>query len=561
MIEKLSVFIRRFGVWLAAAICLSAAMLVWIGYRAVVEWEHAAALVATRRAEAAADVLTAALAKDMRGVQQVVLASTDRDGITEETDIDLLHPIASAFARYPYPETFFAWHVSPSVPPRVVFFARADRRPAWVSFELREKPFPVVVGAEPGVAARLVERIGRDIALCRRFSVFDIDIAGSPSQVVAVISYADARRERAAAVMGFTVNIDWVRRFYLSDLTAQVNHLESDGGDLTLMIFDDHDQAVVGEGALSDIRGPLARRKFQLSFFDPLGITLDPPADLARPTYTAVALARDDPGVLAAENGARRTLAMAAVMALALGVALLLSVRAARASAQLAEMRSEFVSTVTHELKTPIANIRALNETLAAGRGTAEMSREYAQLATSEAKRLSRLIDNLLAYAQMTDVSEAYAFEAIPLDAAVEDALKDFRARLTQAGVEVQTTIPVDLPAVRADPIALGLLLNNLIDNAIRYAGDRRRITISARRSGERVALEVADQGIGIPADEIPRVTRKFFRGRGTTSSGSGLGLAIVDRIVADHGGSLEIQSQVGVGTSVIVTLSAAGAA
>jgi signal transduction histidine kinase len=562
VIEFLSAFVRRFGVWLAAAICLSAAVLVWIGYRAVVEWERAATLVATRRADAAADLLIGALAKDMRGVQQVVLASADRDGITEESDVDLLHPIGSAFARYPYPDTFFAWHVSPgAASPSVVFFARADRRPAWLPAAGSQNPFPVVMGTEPALAARLAERIGKDIALCQRYSVFDADIGGSASQVVAVISYADARRERAAAVMGFTVNLDWVRRSYFGDLTTEINHLGGDEGGLNLMIFDDHDQPVVGGPALDEIREPMARRTFPLAFYDPLGVALDPPQDLARPTWTAVATARNDPTVVAAENGARHTLGISAVMALALGVALLLSVRAVRASAELAEMRSEFVSTVTHELKTPIANIRAINETLAAGRGPAEMSREYAQMATDEAKRLSRLIDNLLAYAQMTNVADAYSFEPVALDIAVDHAVKDFRARLTQAGFEVQLSIPPDLPAVRADPTALNLILSNLLDNAVRYAGERRQIAIAARRAGDRVALEVADQGVGIAPDEVKRVTRKFFRGRTASSSGSGLGLAIVERIVADHGGSLEIRSELGAGTTVAITLPSAGAA
>jgi signal transduction histidine kinase len=98
-------------------------------------------------------------------------------------------------------------------------------------------------------------------------------------------------------------------------------------------------------------------------------------------------------------------------------------------------------------------------------------------------------------------------------------------------------------------------MLNNLVDNAIRYSKDTRHLTIAARQRGANVILEVRDKGIGIPESEIGRVTRKFFRGRTSIAGGSGLGLAIVDRIVADHSGSLEIQSGVGTGTTVRVTL------
>jgi signal transduction histidine kinase len=242
-------------------------------------------------------------------------------------------------------------------------------------------------------------------------------------------------------------------------------------------------------------------------------------------------------------------------MALALTVGLVLSVQAGRASARLADMRSDFVSAVTHELKTPIANMRAISETLASPRSTLEMSREYGRMGIREAMRLTRLVDNLLAYARITEVADAYCFEPVALETIVDRSLQEFAPLLTDGGFELHVDLPEELPRVRADRTALGLMLNNLVDNAIRYSKDRRSLTIVARQRGASVILEVRDQGIGIPEGEIGRVTRKFFRGRNAIAGGSGLGLAIVDRIVADHSGSLEIQSVVGTGTTVVVTL------
>ncbi len=188
--------------------------------------------------------------------------------------------------------------------------------------------------------------------------------------------------------------------------------------------------------------------------------------------------------------------------------------------------------------------MRAINETLSSGRTTPEMTREYAQMGLREANRLTRLIDNLLAYARITDVADLYAFEPVALEAIVDRSLREFTPHLTEEGFEV-----------RADPTALDLMLNNLLDNAIRYSRERRHVTVAARRSGESVVLSVTDQGVGIPASEIGSVTRKFFRGRHAVAGGSGLGLAIVDRIVSDHGGVLEITSVAGAGTTVAVTL------
>jgi signal transduction histidine kinase len=203
--------------------------------------------------------------------------------------------------------------------------------------------------------------------------------------------------------------------------------------------------------------------------------------------------------------------------------------------------------------------MRAIHETLASGRVTTETSREYAEMGIREATRLSRLVDNLLAYARITDVTHAYTFEPVALEAIVDRSVKEFAPNLAHGDFAVHVDMPDGLPMVRADPTALNLMLNNLIDNAIRYSKELRHLTIAGRAQNGSVTLEVTDKGVGIPTEDIERVTRKFWRGQESHAGGSGLGLAIVDRIVADHGGTLEIRSSVGVGTSVIVTLPAAG--
>jgi len=164
-------------------------------------------------------------------------------------------------------------------------------------------------------------------------------------------------------------------------------------------------------------------------------------------------------------------------------------------------------------------------------------------------------VDNLLAYARITDVAHAYAFEPVALETVVDRSVREFAPNLTQGDFDVQVDLPEKLPPVLGDSTALNLMLNNLLDNAIRYSKNSRHVTIAGRAHQQTVTLEVADKGVGIPPEEIERVTRKFWRGRSSPTSGSGLGLAIVDRIVTDHRGSMEIRSTVGVGTSVIITL------
>lgn len=311
----------------------------------------------------------------------------------------------------------------------------------------------------------------------------------------------------------------------------------------------------------ADAGDPFSTREFPLLFFDPGLVELDTPADLTRQLLVARATVSDDRGLIAARQGAQTTLVLVATSALALVGGLVLTVRAAQANARLVTLRSDFVSAVTHELKTPIATIRAISETLASGRSSsAEVARDYALLAVQESKRLTRLIDNLLAYSRISDVTQAYAFESVPVGIMLHKSLKEFDTQIRTAGFSVTVDIPETLPLVLADIPSMVLAIGNLIDNAVRYSSDRRELALTAHALPSAVRIEVRDAGRGIPDDEIRLVTRKFFRGQASGSGGSGLGLAIAERIVRDHAGTLAIESRPGEGTTVAITLPEANA-
>jgi signal transduction histidine kinase len=296
-------------------------------------------------------------------------------------------------------------------------------------------------------------------------------------------------------------------------------------------------------------------------FFDPVLIAATSSEEIAGAPWVAAASATPDPTLAAAMTGADRAVIVSAVAALALVFALVMIARAVIALDKVSALRTEFVSSVTHELKTPLATIRAIGETLVSGRLSAPAAqREYAEMVVQQCKHLSRLIDNLLALSRITDVTQVYWFEPLPLDPLVRKTLAGFSQPLTAAGFSTHVDLPPGLPPVRGDRTALGLMLENLIDNAIRYSPGERALTIAARAHNGSVVLTVSDKGSGIPHDEIPRVTEKFFRGNAQPSTGSGLGLAIVRRVVEDHGGTLRISSVVNEGTAVEVSLPASHA-
>lgn len=270
---------RQLRIILVSAIGLSALALVLIGYRAIFEWQHAAGLVASRRAVSAAELLVSALSRDMRGAHVSVLQAAERDGLADGPTADLLHPVAGAFTRYPYAEAFFSWHRDTD--DGVVFFSRTERRPAWLTTTSVPASYPVATGSDKRVGRTLLDRIAQDTQQGRRLSAFTLRIGGTDYQVVATITYGDRTRERPRSLVGFLVNLQWAREHYFTELAAQVAEIEGADRSVRFAVVDDTGRAVVGTPPTADKGTPLATRLFPVAFFDASAVAVDPPADLS----------------------------------------------------------------------------------------------------------------------------------------------------------------------------------------------------------------------------------------------------------------------------------------
>jgi signal transduction histidine kinase len=545
------------GGWLtalfAAAVCLGIVTLLGFGYRATREWQRSSAMLIARDTEESADLLVTAVTRDMRGAHSRVLANRDWGELSLESLTDTSDQVATAFARYPYPESFFSWqHNNPH---GIVFFNRSNRFPAWMPRPVGAHPYPVVLVTDPPGAQGLTDKATAFSTGRFRYAAFDMDLGGQPYQVVARLVYTDSLQERLHSVIGFTVNLKWVRQSYFSDILSQVAPIATRGNGLDISVLDDRGTRVWGhESGRASLE-----REFPLLFLDPSVSMVALGSDPAVRTWTIRTSQSTDSALLGAAQGADEMLLAAGAAALTLALGLILAIRAVRAGVALTAMRSDFVSSVTHELKTPLANIRAMSETLVRRPIGGETVRDYAELLMQEARRLTRLVDNLLAYARVTDVTEMYSFEPVAPTELIDDVLQNFRHPLVERGFEVDVDASADVPLVRADRTAIMLALDNLVDNSIRYSPDRRFIRLSARRDGQNVVIEIQDRGVGISAEELSIVRRKFARGKMARADGSGLGLAIVSRIVADHKGTLVLESEPGTGTTARVYLPMAG--
>ena len=239
--------------------------------------------------------------------------------------------------------------------------------------------------------------------------------------------------------------------------------------------------------------------------------------------------------------------------------ATLVVVRDVTQQRRLEAVRRDFVANASHELKTPAATIQAVAETL--GRAAADDPEAVARFASQlerEAVRLSRIVADLLDLSRLESGSALE--EVVSLAAAAREEGQRLEETAEQAGVSLEIVTEGERP-VRGSQRDLALLVRNLIDNAIRYSHGGGRVIVQIDPDGEDMVLRVSDKGIGIPSRDIDRIFERFYRvdrARSRETGGTGLGLAIVKHVVENHGGTIEVESELGRGTTFRIRFPAA---
>jgi two-component system phosphate regulon sensor histidine kinase PhoR len=225
------------------------------------------------------------------------------------------------------------------------------------------------------------------------------------------------------------------------------------------------------------------------------------------------------------------------------------------------KMRVDFVANASHELRTPLSTVIGYAETLTEESDIpSELRSNFGRTIRDEARRMLRIIEDLMSLSRIEADRFVAPAETVSIEDVVRTAVSSASQARAQGHCEFDLDIETDLPAVRGDHAQLAQVFDNLISNAVRYGcdGPASKIEISARRDGGWINVRVIDHGPGIPREHLPRVTERFYRvdaARSRESGGTGLGLAIVKHVVERHRGSLDIQSTIGVGTSVAVRL------
>ena len=262
-----------------------------------------------------------------------------------------------------------------------------------------------------------------------------------------------------------------------------------------------------------------------------------------------------------AENNFKQSLIVNGfVFALLIG-GIFLTLRAITREIKLTQAKSAFVANVSHELKTPLSLIRLFAETLELGRiKSPEKAQEYYRIINHESRRLTQLINNILDFSKIEAGRRQYQFAETNLAEVIQEVINSYEYQIIGAGFELKSEIHSNLPALSIDRDAMAQALLNLLNNAVKYSPEIKRIEVKAFVLSDNVIIEVADRGIGIPRSEQKKIFEKFYRvsnGLVHDTKGSGLGLSIVKHIIEAHGGQITVESVAGKGSRFMISIPA----
>ena len=373
-------------------------------------------------------------------------------------------------------------------------------------------------------------------------------VLGGGVAVVAIAATVVALRERSRARGAISAGKEAV-----AELRARLERSESERVPATTILTSMQEGVVLfGPGGATGLANAAAERHLGVR---PSSIDALLPLGLRR----IVRRAADERTALVteAETGAPTRVLRGSAIPTDDG-SVLLVVRDVTETRRLDQVRRDFVANASHELKTPAASIQAAAETIrtAASEDPSVVPRFAAQL-EREAARLSRIVSDLLDLSRLE--SGSALDESVALDAIVRDEGERFEEPAAEAGVGLSVRAD-GIPRVRGSSRDLALLVRNLVDNAIRYTRPGGHVDVDLTSDHGEVVLAIVDTGLGIPSRDLPRIFERFYRvdrARSRETGGTGLGLSIVKHVAENHGGRVEVTSELGQGTRFEVRLPA----
>jgi signal transduction histidine kinase len=466
--------------------------------------------------------------------------------------------VASEFAEglqdYSQVERFFGWNAvtDAAAPGEALFYGRrGDGTPLGP----RSDPSLASFQRDPPLGRLLLARARQYAGSQRIYAAFSERVGGTPYDIFVRVFYTDAARTGFFAILGFVVNLDTVRTQLFPALyrTRFAAHLEPPDGSppFELRVHDESGRLVFGSAAAAatDVS---ARSAFALQFY-PVGLAARMGATVEPREWTLTISPRSNgaPGGIVSTR--LQGYWLSALSVLLMFVALAFAVSSRRRAAQLAAMQSEFVTHVSHQLKTPLSLLSAVGETMALDRvRSTEKLAQCVDIVRTETARLSALVERILEFSRADEGRRAYEMEVVNLAALASETTEAFARALASEGYQIDVVTSGAPPVVIADPAALEQALVNLLDNAVKYSKDHKTVTVRVGAAGPDAVIEVEDRGIGMAVADRARIFERFYRGAGAVlhRHGFGLGLAIAAELVAAHRGRIEVETEPGLGST-----------
>lgn len=534
----------RLAVGLAIVVAIPMAVLFYFQFRSLHDIEKTSTIVLRQLSSDTADSLVETVEAYLNRPYFNVILRVPQARV-EPLDLAFIDPVMrDALVESPYVTTFFVWT------------ERGPHGNKWLAYDQQSLALPAGnvearFREDDVFGAKLLPRLRQLVKNRMAIVAFTEMINGRKYYVQAQMRFESFARERMTSVVGFAVDAERLRTDFipavLRDRLANVQQPVGFPSLEAAVLAEDGARIFESDPSRADDM-PVDERNFAIIFFDKELVAFAAPYEQQREIwglrtgYGPQAI----PEIVSASTRPQKALVLVLAVAMALGVFLVAG--AAAREVRVAELKSNFVASVSHDLKTPLALIQLFAETLELGRvRTPERAQEYYRIINGEAKKLTRLIENLLDFSRMEAGLRPYRMEPADLGEIVTRVLARMETQFSQGHFVVNTEIATGLPRVLADEGATEQAIENLLANAIKYSGDARQIDVTARRAGDHVEVSVADHGIGIPRREQGRIFRKFYRVQrelGGGPQGTGLGLAIVDHTMRGHGGFVRVSSE-----------------
>jgi signal transduction histidine kinase len=251
------------------------------------------------------------------------------------------------------------------------------------------------------------------------------------------------------------------------------------------------------------------------------------------------------------------TLFLGIIVVMLIGI--ILMVHAVIHESEISRMKSEFVSNVSHELKTPLTLIRMFGETLDSGIVTEEKDKQkFYSIIRKESERLTHLINNVLDFSRIDAGVKEYNFREADLVEVVRNSLEAFKFQTGDSGFKIESELPDESILLKIDKEAIAQVLLNLLNNAVKYSENEKYIKVMVCKDSTSAIISVTDHGVGISKEELKKIFDKFYRVstvKTKETQGTGLGLTLSKHIVKAHGGTIEVESEVGKGSRFTIIL------